>query len=201
MTERMSFETLINLILIVVVLAIVIVGFIYFDIGGKISDLFPTFGKQEGTVAWNGKYFLEHPDLIVYEITDEYGELHLWYDTSVIQQGEKKGQAIGWRWFIDNSRPKEGWQSVENYAFVARELRPAFDRDKNLIKDLAAVKKPEAGLQKIVQRIVKSKEQLIVTIGEDWSETYAFSDARLRDVDGLIDKFNQISRGVVREQE
>src|SRR3989344_3631324 len=121
MTERMSFETLINLILIVVVLAIVIVGFIYFDIGGKISDLFPTFGKQEGTVAWNGKYFLEHPDLIVYEINDDDADLFFWYDTTPITAGEKKGQAFGWRWFTDESRNKERWLSVENR--VAEEYR------------------------------------------------------------------------------
>ncbi|MEK6871935.1 MAG: hypothetical protein AABX16_03465 [Nanoarchaeota archaeon] len=201
MSEEKSIGTLVNFIIIVLVLAIVIGGLYYFDVIGNIKDIFPTFGKQNTTVAWEGHYFLERPELIVYEIQDTDDTLFLWYDTALIAVGEKKGQSIGWRWFRDISRDKEGWLTAESYIFTAREYKPFFDRNKNLINALASVQQnPEKGLQKIVERIVKSKEALHVKIGTNWNEVYAANDARLRDLDGLIDKFNQISRGVVREK-
>ena len=77
-------------------------------------------------------------------------------------------------------------------------------KNKQFIRGLAG-KSPEEGLEIIVNRVLKNKEgnwvndvNLVVKIGQTTPLEYKTDDPRLEDMDGLIIKFNQISRGVVK---
>ena len=79
------------------------------------------------------------------------------------------------------------------------EFREINEEERNFIAKLDK-KTPEEGLKLIVEKVLKDKEDFIVKIG-DKEENYKSGDKRLLDLDSLIDKLNQISRGVVRATE
>ncbi len=206
-------SNILALILGAILIVVILFSIFYFDILGRIGNVFPDFTKSNYSSKWEEEYFLEYPELIVYYIDGRDADIYLKYDKNTKYdktaiRGEKVGIG-GWSWSKDN----EKWYIIGAFYYTTSgnfigNVEGILDaKNRNFLKELIG-KSPENGLKIIVDRVLHNDEsnkffnvKLEVYIG-DWKEKYdAESDAKfLSDLDGLIDKFNQISRGVIKNR-
>ena len=202
-----------------IALIVIVVGSIYFfsDYIIQFADSLPGLTKKNISVSWDEDYILEYPGMIFYYVEGD-DSFYLVYNISVGFNKEGKEEGVrGWMW----SKDREKWFIAKNYNVVYESsynfwasqplLRSTLNlkeyTEKRLTKENQGFlkkligKSPEQGLVLIATRVLQNKEILTVTI-RSWkgNEYYEKNDARLLKINGLIDKFNQISRGVVRDE-
>jgi len=164
------------------------------------------FTSDNASVEWLGDINLTYPSEIIYYIDGRDAKLYLWYDDELTSSGsEDDGPPIGWSWSSD----KDDWFRVGN-EYLAK-FNDLSNKNKGFLRGLKDMS-PEEGLEIIINRSLGNEEgnrrflwvnawkhdvRLRVKIG-GWNEEYKASDKRLRNIEDLIDKFNQISRGVVK---
>jgi hypothetical protein len=212
--------------MILIVLVIFVVFFAAGELGAaeKIRDLFPDFVKTENKVDWNEEYFINNPEILVFQVKAPEANIFFRYDNDPIKLGGREGEDIGWKWSKDN----ENWFSVESSGssyggsntgnFFNALFRRSGGSNKYLSKmnkefvESLIGKSPEEGLEEIVNRVLRNKEgnwfwfdaKLFVYYdGEKIpkQQDYDEDSPELKDLDGFIDKINQISYGVVKNNE
>ena len=184
MASDKLFSTIITIIIIVLVLIIAIWGVAKLNSAGMLDDLFPNFGKDKRPVKWDEKYFFSYPGEILYE----FNSLLVRYNVPV------EGGVLGWEW-----KEKQGFFGGKEQIYLRADREIAHfhdldDKKKEFVRSLAG-KSSEQGLEQIVNYVITNKERLIVSI-DSWEESYGYDDKRLVDLNSLIIKYNQISRGV-----
>lgn len=218
MAERTAMDTVIAIIIIAFVLIIAIFGIIKLNASGLLKDIFPDFEKKDRVVNWNEEFFLEHPELIVYYIEGREANIYLSYSIEPVIRGTAQIGVVGWSWWsIDKgewwAKDAKGWLSASTEHVSFKKLS---SKNQDFIRQLAG-KSPEEGLKLIVERVLKNEEENYIydvvlrvyfgkKVNEGWEaerkyESDGGGNFILKDLDGLIDSFNQISRGVVRKRE
>ncbi len=212
-----TMSTLVKIIL--VVLVIFVASFAISELGAaeKIREFFPDFLRSENLVKWNEEYFINNPEIIVYEVKAKEADIYFRYDNDLIPEGERQGEDIGWRWSKDNVR----WFSAENIdvSYARKTKLSVFMRNLHIFRgDIYLSKKnkdfvsglvgksPEEGLEDIVNRVLNNSEgnrfynvKLFVYFNGvkiPKQQDYDVDSALLKDLDVFIDKLNQISYGV-----
>jgi|SRR3989344_2311036 len=195
---------------------LIIIGFLYIvfftNIPGTLRDLLPDFKKSEHTAKWEEEFFLENPELIVYYIDGREANIYLRYDKQSYINPVGEETVIGWSWSKDNEKwfsAEKRYVSYQTSGGAIRNIENKYlnEKNKKFLEKLEG-QSPEKGLKLIVERVLINNEgnrffnvKLKVFIG-NWKEEYnAKEDARfLSDIDGAIDKFNQVSRGVIKQR-
>ncbi len=207
MAENTTVSTIVALIILVFVLIIAIFGITKLNSSGLLKELFPDFNKNDLKVKYNQEFKLEHPDLIVYYVSGDDAKLYFRYFIRESYREGKKVDVTGWEW----KKAKKLFGNEDN--FVSANLYDSIyfkelsNKNQNFIKELSR-KSPEDGLKLIVERIIKNEEgnELLpvylnvyfkINKKNEIEREYSAKDKRLLDLDGLIDTFNQISRGVL----
>ena len=200
MTQEQTFSYIVEIILILFVL-IFIGFFIYLFYSEKPFDIFPSFTKTDKKVNWNEAYFLEYPGEIIYKIEGREANIFLRYNTNLVQDYDEIDNLIGWVFSIDNG----DYYRVENVQYVDYTSIGLTSKNREFLK-LLINQGPEQGLKIIAERVRTNDEgtywldaNLHVMIGSE-PEDFKAGDKRLQDLDGVIDKLNQISRGVVKSR-
>ncbi len=218
MAERTIMGTTIGLIIIAFVLVLAVFSIIKINASGLLKDLLPDFEKKDRVVSWNEEFFLEHPELMIYYIEGRDASIYLSYSNDAIIEGTTQKGVVGWSWWSVEkgewwAKDAKGWLSVSTQHASFKKLS---SKNQDFISNLAG-KSPEEGLKLIVERVLKDEEGnyiydtlLRVYFGEKingrWEAERKYESDNgknfvLKDLDGLIDNFNQISRGVVRKRE
>ena len=207
--------------LVALILMIAVVFVAYYLIASYYSSdplgIFPDYTLDENVVQYDGREKLLHPGLIVYYIYGSNANIYFTYPTnSDIYQP-------GWYWQVITSGETESYNPL---VFLFKEKRRYLgwinvdgsqkhnfgkltDANKNMIESLRG-KSPEDGLRLLAKRVVveqaekgwyQSSSQLSTLIGDGKSkieETYYGSDARLKDLDNLIIRINQRTKGYLK---
>ena len=201
---ELAIGTTINIIIIVLVLVVAIFGIYYLNASGTLQELFPDFKREDLKVSYNEEFKLENPEEIIFYLdlvkTTTLSE-DFYYRYDITKTGAlKEGPDVGWRW----SKNEKEWFAVGNIYRV--EYTKLDSSEKEFLKKLEG-KSAEEGLKTIVQRVLDNKEgnwardvHLVIKIG-NVEESYDKDSKILLDLDGLIDKLNQITRGVLRQRE
>ena len=193
MSENTTIGTIITIIIIVLVLVIAIFGIIKLNSSGTLKELFPDFGKENRTVSYNEEFFLENPEMIEYCIEDEKNEICFKFNENKL-----------WSWILIDSNE---WLIVSNSLHI--NFKNLDNKNKNFISQLIN-KGAENGLKQIAERVLKNEGDSFLVFDYDvdlninidnvkWTESYESGDKRLLDLDGLIDRLNQVTRGVIRQ--
>ncbi|MEK6872993.1 MAG: hypothetical protein AABW90_03195 [Nanoarchaeota archaeon] len=218
MEESTTFNTIIIMIILALVLVVAIFSIIKLNASGLLKDLFPDFEKKDRIVSWNKEFFLEHPELMVYYIEGRDANIYISYSVKPVIRGTTQIGIIGWSWWSVEkeewwAKDAKGWLSASTQHTSFKKLS---SKNQEFISQLAG-KSPEEGLKLIVERVLRNEEEnyiydvvLRVYFGKKvngkWEAERKYeSDSGgkfvLKDLDGLIDIFNQISRGVVRKRD
>lgn len=210
MAERTTISTIITIIIIVFVLVIAIFGILKLKSSDLLKELLPDFTKKDLKVKYNQEFKLERPDLIVYYVSGWDARLYFRYVIRESHRDGKKVEVAGWEWKKDKLFAKEDnfiSANLDKDVFFEDFSDKNRDKNKKFIVELSK-KSPEDGLKLIVDRVVKNDEgnfaqNVYLTVyfqinGKNVAEReYSAKDKKLLDLDGLIDTFNQISRGVL----
>jgi hypothetical protein len=206
-----------NTLIVIIVVAVVIVSVALGASGFFKDKVYPfidniDFTPDNATVEWLGDINLTYPGEIIYYIYGNDAEIYLWFDDkSVIVYDEGSEVPVGWKYSQTNDA------LVDSGYFLSMNNQDALKKlgKKNMdFLNSLEEKTPEEGLEIILNRVIKNDEgntnwlwieamridvELRVFIGgwKSFPPDYESSDKRLRNIEGLIDKFNQISRGVV----
>jgi|ETNmetMinimDraft_2_1059921.scaffolds.fasta_scaffold08893_4 hypothetical protein len=216
-----------KLVALILMIAVVFVAY-YLIASYYSSDplgIFPDYTLDENVVQYDGRQKLLRPGLIVYYLDpptlrgfdDNDDDIYFTYITnSDIYQP-------GWYWQVITSGETESYNPL---VFLFKEKRRYLgwinvdgsqkhnfgeqtNADKNTIRSLRG-KSPEDGLRLLAKRVVveqaekgwyQSSSQLSTLIGDGKSkieETYYGSDARLKDLDNLIIRINQRTKGYLK---
>ena len=198
--------------LVALILMIAVVFVAYYLIASYYSSdplgIFPDYTLDENVVQYDGRQKLLRPGLIVYYIYGSNANIYFTYPTnSDIYQP-------GWYWQVSDkgyfwwSKNRYlGWINVDGSQ--KHNFGKLTDANKNMIESLRG-KSPEDGLRLLAKRVVveqaekgwyQSSSQLSTLIGDGKSkieETYYGSDARLKDLDNLIIRINQRTKGYLK---
>ena len=198
--------------LVALILMIAVVFVAYYLIASYYSSdplgIFPDYTLDENVVQYDGRQKLLRPGLIVYYIYGSNANIYFTYPTnSDIYQP-------GWYWQVSDkgyfwwSKNRYlGWINVDGSQ--KHNFGEQTNADKNTIRSLRG-KSPEDGLRLLAKRVVveqaekgwyQSSSQLSTLIGDGKSkieETYYGSDARLKDLDNLIIRINQRTKGYLK---
>jgi hypothetical protein len=187
-----STNYLVSLILGMLVIAVVVFFIYYSGIIGRL-EIFPTFGKSTEITKWKQEFFLEHPQVISYYIYGNDADIYFYY---VIDSYSK---AEIWQWKQSAIAP--GFVNVNNKGPEYKKL----SQKNRIFVDSLADASAEEGLELIVNRVLANQENnrrynvwLYVYIG-DKEYQYEATNPLLKDLDGFIDKLNQLSRGYVKQ--
>jgi len=213
--------------LVALILMIAVVFVAYYLIASYYSSdplgIFPDYTLDENVVQYDGRQKLLRPGLIVYYLDppalrgfdDNDDDIYFTYITnSDIYQP-------GWYWQVITSGETESYNPL---VFLFKEKRRYLgwinvdgsqkhnfgeqtNADKNTIRSLRG-KSPEEGLRLLAERVVVNKvgnwwyhAEIRTHIGEGESrieETYKADDARLKDLDNLIIRINQRTKGYLK---
>lgn len=188
---------IIGLILIIFLLAIVFLSIYMWDIP-ELARSWIGFEEGNLSVKWSEEIFLEDPGVIQYLIGGKNANIYLKYNP----EKNNAGEIYGWMWGIEKRKDKR-WFRSSTQDFI--EFKKLSVQNQEFLIEITG-KSPEDGLIMIANRVLKNDEgnywfdvNLVVSIGE-WVRVYnkRRTPKELKDIDGLILKFNQISRGVVK---
>ena len=202
--------------LVALILMIAVVFVAYYLIASYYSSdplgIFPDYILNEDVVQYDGREKLLHPGLIVYYIYGNNANIYFQYITN------SDGHKQGWHWQVLTKGETESYNPL---VFLFKEKRRYLgwitvdgsqkhnfgeqtNANKNTIRSLRG-KSPEGGLRLLAERVVVNEvgnrvyhAQLRTHIGSGKSkidETYKANDARLKDIDRLIIRINQLTRG------
>lgn len=204
--------------LVALILMIAVVFVAYYLIASYYSSdplgIFPDYTLDENVVQYDGRQKLLRPGLIVYYLDpptlrgfdDNDDDIYFTYITnSDIYQP-------GWYWQVSDkgyfwwSKNRYlGWINVDGSQ--KHNFGKLTDANKNMIGFLRG-KSPEEGLRLLAERVVVNKvgnwwyhAEIRTHIGEGESrieETYKADDARLKDLDNLIIRINQRTKGYLK---
>ena len=206
--------------LVALILMIAVVFVAYYLIASYYSSdplgIFPDYTLDENVVQYDGRQKLSHPGLIVYYIYGSNANIYFTYATNsdiyqpgwylqVITSGETESYNP-LVFLFKEKRRYLGWITVDESK--AHDFGETTDANKNMIESLRG-KSPEEGLRLLAERVVVNKvgnwwyhAEIRTHIGEGESrieETYKADDARLKDLDNLIIRINQRTRGYLNE--
>ncbi|MBT4166475.1 hypothetical protein HOE04_05535 [archaeon] len=183
-------------VILVLVLVIVLLGVVFLGVPEKIGNLFPDFGKEDVVVSWDEDVFLEHPEMIIIQYNDGkwsgdiigfgIGDLYYNHDDNV-----------GWRWSVDDDPNIESkdWLAVKNENHY---LFNKLNREDTVFVRSLNGKSAEEGLIMLIERMLKEDTSLSIRVAGVWGEIYDKNDKIVKNLDMLIDKLNQISRGGIK---
>ena len=83
---------IVKITIIVLVLVGVVFLFFRFNIFGLVSDAYNDFKETENQVDWNEEYFINSPEIIVYELKAKEADIYFRYDNDPIPEGERQGE-------------------------------------------------------------------------------------------------------------
>jgi hypothetical protein len=186
---------------LILVVLVVIIGYLtlYFFYSTDPLGIFPDFTPDENLVKYDGREKLLFPELVLYKVIEDGDEEGIAYQYS-------KGSDLykdGWYWqlgveegIIFKETRYLGWVSVDRDLGGYKELS---EENKATIEALRG-KTPEDGLHILVRRAVADSGRGSVfgfRIGDNDGlyERYHSNVGVLKDVNGLIIRINQLSRG------
>lgn len=208
LVDKMSetIDSIIKLVIILFVLVIVILGIVFLVKGN--FDIFPEFKKVD-KAKWDEEFFLEYPGEVIYYIDGKEAGIYLRYSKDIIEASENEVKEIGWRWSKSGSDDIKEWFDADK-SYIAYETSGGYfsrpenkylnEENRNFLKEING-KSPEKGLEIIVNRVLENNLNLEIFIG-NWDENYNGRKHAnfLSNLDSVIDKINQISRGVVKNR-
>ncbi|MFH1359348.1 MAG: hypothetical protein ABIH37_05655 [archaeon] len=216
-------------VIIGLVIVVIVILLAWKAMGGSpLNSLFENigFGKNNNTpVEWDGFTELEYPMEIVFKFHDVEQNIYFVYNTnSKISGSEQTGEELGWMWYSPGAFKDVEWEestvfqyyilgnfqdAFKGWVFVSNEgvyFQELSYENQLFVKALRG-KSPEKGLELMVNEVRKNNARyfwydvdLDVKIG-NWKGSYKSKDKTLGDINLLIDKFNQISRGLVKARE
>lgn len=219
--EANSTELIIKLVLGLLVLIVAIFAIYYLNSTGVINDIIPGFSKSYNSVKWSGGEILEHPELISYFIDGNGADIYFRYikfEGNLILQwrndeatenirDEERSELL-----FDNifSRTPILWINVNDKNNIY--YNALNDKNREFVDKIIneAGSSPEKVLEIIVNRVRKNEEEnkifdVKLNVYFDnlkheniLKKEYSAGSLELRDFDGLIIKFNQITRGIVK---
>jgi len=203
-------ETFVKVIIVVLVIAVAIGGFVYFNSTGLLRDVFPDFAPVERQlVPYSGDEVLLYPGLIVYEID---GVFFNYNNNPVISGSTPTDEDIGWQWntkrsstFLENvgnlllegslvKKENIGWINVDNQRAYFDDLDKKYI--KNIIRNLVG-KDGSEGLAVIFGGAAGQGSGIKITIGTSGEvkvDNYEEGGRILQDIGGAIIKLNQRSK-------
>lgn len=210
MARDVSMGRLVGLILGALLIVIILFFIFYFGIIGKLGGVFPFFERGNMTLEWEEEYFLEHPEELTFQFKD--GKIRLNFMGGLIISYRYRN-ATGWQWMHWINNPWTGKSSSRNWiaiesGFKREEFYKDVEKEDKKFMDSLKGKTPEEGLKLMVERTLNSRKgYLRVGFGcgdKGFSsicltKRYENDDKELRDLDGLIHKFNRITNGLIAE--
>ena len=193
-------------VLILMIVVVVIGAFAWGTLlGGSPLDIFGGFTPNEVVIEYDGRETLLYPTFVNYILDGKNFNMKFNYDTG---NGEYKK---GWHWKERDLKGFYGFRKmvdITNWVHVnttlsASKYSKLSEVEKRAIGSLRSNISPEEGLRRLVHRAIATKYEFIVEIVAEKVRAkplhYEYTDGRLKDINGLIIKINQISRGVVNE--
>lgn len=202
MTQDSMWDNTLALILGFVIIILVAFSIFYFDLPSKIGNIFPDFTKSNYSSKWEGESYLEHPELAIFFIEGDEANIYFFYDKVEIGRSN-------WMWKLRKPRLQfEKYYFIPVDATFTKDFRELDSKNQKFVKELIG-KSSEEGLLLIVNRVLQNKEgneisdvKLEIDIDKGYvKKEYDASNAFLRDLDGLIDKINQITRAAIKNKE